>query len=72
MKEAGVEHISEENLKPEDIILQIRQEVYLMGANDVEMTDFNNILGKLQRGECSAEEAIEAARAIQMRKMDYH
>lgn len=57
---------------PEDVIMMIRQEVYMMGANDYEIPALDRLLEELRKGKITPEEAIKQARAIQARKQDYH
>lgn len=57
---------------PEDVIMMIRQEVYMMGANDYEIPELDRLLEKLRKGEIKPKDALAQARAIQARKQDYH
>lgn len=66
-KEQG---ISIEDAKME--IEVIRQEIYMKGANDSEFNQINDILKKMEKGECLPERAVEAARKISDSKMEYH
>lgn len=72
------EHGSPEKRSPinleaaESEIAAIRQDIYMMGANDTEMSDLAAILESLRNGTYSPEEAIQKARGISDRKMDYH
>jgi hypothetical protein len=53
-------------------IAMIRQDIYMMGANDTEMSDLDAIVASLRDGTYSPEEALRKARKIGDRKMDYH
>ncbi|MBI5465834.1 MAG: hypothetical protein HY974_00925 [Candidatus Kerfeldbacteria bacterium] len=57
---------------PEDTIMAIRQEVYMMGANDYEIPALDDIIKSLRNGTLSAEEAVQQAMDIKARKQDYH
>ncbi|MDP2643042.1 MAG: hypothetical protein Q8P62_04335 [Candidatus Peregrinibacteria bacterium] len=53
-------------------IMQIRQDVYMMGGNDAKIPQIDFILRKLQAGEITPEDARLQAGKIQDSKMDYH
>ena len=54
------------------LIAHIKQTVAVMGANDSEIPELDSILEDLHARTCAPEEAIQKARAIESRKMDYH
>lgn len=56
----------------EQRILQIRQEIYLMGANSSEFSDIDFILQRLHAGDITPEDAIIEAEKIESSKTDYH
>lgn len=53
-------------------IRTILHEVQLMGANDSEPFEINQILDYLRKKQLTPEEALKKARSIQFRKQDYH
>jgi len=57
---------------PEEIILAIRDEVFLMGFNDIEKSQFENILEKLRLGKLTPDKAVAEAKKIELSKQDYH
>ncbi len=50
----------------------MRQEIYMIGANDSEFSEIATILKALKDGTYSPEKAIEETRKIYEKKMDYH
>lgn len=50
----------------------IRQNVALMGANDIEMSELEKILDLLDKDEIDPEEALRQAIIIENRKQNYH
>ncbi|MEX2054216.1 MAG: hypothetical protein WD883_03235 [Candidatus Colwellbacteria bacterium] len=54
------------------VIEAIRNEMMQGGAVDVENSSLDEIISKLQKGELTPEQAIEAARFIQANRQDYH
>jgi len=50
----------------------IRQEIYMMGANDAEFNELATVLKAMESGTCLPEQAVEEARKIRDKKMDYH
>ncbi len=56
----------------ESKIAAVRQDIYMAGANDTEMSDLAAILESLRNGTCSPEEAVKKTQDISDRKMDYH
>lgn len=50
----------------------LRQEVYMMGANDYEIPAIDELIQKLEKGECTPEEALSQAESIKSKKADYH
>lgn len=50
----------------------IRQQIYMLGANDVEFSQLNVILDSFKKGEISGDEAIIKAQTILNSKQDYH
>jgi hypothetical protein len=54
------------------VIEEIRSEISVMGGNDSEFDELNNILAQLENGSYSPERAVEEARKIRDRKADYH
>lgn len=71
MMEAA-EHPQENVASAEAKVRQIMQEVYMMGANDHELSSLQEILGQLKDGELLPDVAVERARKISERKEDYH
>jgi hypothetical protein len=68
-----------ENLNPinniesaKNEIEAIRQEIYMMGANDYEIPAIDKLIERLERNECSPEEALKKALTIKGGKADYH
>ncbi|MFH1111760.1 MAG: hypothetical protein V1712_01680 [Patescibacteria group bacterium] len=59
-------------ITPEEEIMAIQQEIYMMGANDSEFSVIKGILERLRNKEISAEEAIAQANQIKNNKQDYH
>lgn len=57
---------------PLDIIAMIRQEIAVMGFNDSEFYDLDQIVSEYESGAITAEEAISRAQAIKAAKQDYH
>lgn len=53
-------------------ILAIREQCFLMGANDAEKTKFDEIIALMEKGEFSEAEALEEAHKILSSKNDYH
>lgn len=53
-------------------ILAIREQCFLMGANDSEKTKFDEILSLMEKGEFTEEKALEEANIIFSFKNDYH
>ncbi len=61
--------------QPQDPILIIeglRQQMYMMGANDSENSQVNAIIDMYKRGEIEGQEAIEKVNGILNSKQDYH
>lgn len=52
--------------------MAIRQEAYMMGANDYEIPALDGIIEKLEKRELSSEDALKEAQTIIGRKADYH
>ena len=50
----------------------VRQEVYLMGANDSEIPEIDEIIERFNKGEIGREEALAQVSSIKNRKQDYH
>lgn len=61
-----------EKQKARDAILDMRQEIDMMGGNDYELPEIGRILGCLERGEYTPTEAVEMVYKIKKRKGDYH
>ena len=53
-------------------IAEIEARVMLLGANDSEHAEFENIRKALESGRLTSEEAVEMAQAIWNRKQAYH
>ncbi|PIZ75495.1 hypothetical protein COY05_03990 [Candidatus Peregrinibacteria bacterium CG_4_10_14_0_2_um_filter_38_24] len=53
-------------------IMELRQNIYLMGGNDAEIPLLDALIQRLRAGEITPEEAITQAHKIQDSKMDYH
>ena len=53
-------------------IMEIRQRVAVMGANDSEFWSLDQVLEKLDKGELIPETAVEEANSILDGKQDYH
>lgn len=53
-------------------LMEIRQEIYAMGANDSKFFLIGEIVEKLQKGKMKPEDAVEEAEAILNGKQDYH
>lgn len=50
----------------------IRREISVMGGNDSEFGELDNVLERLNNGTYSPERALAEARKIRDQKMDYH
>ena len=50
----------------------IRQQIYMMGANDSENNKINEIINSMKLGEISGEEAVREVNLILESKQDYH
>ena len=70
--EGNIETKSDQVKKAKMEILAIQGEVSLMGANDYEIPALNNIIERLEKGECSPAEALKEAYQIRSSKQDYH
>lgn len=55
-----------------DEVRFIRQNVYLMGANDAEISDINALIELEEKGEIEPVEVLEKAKKILASKQDYH
>jgi hypothetical protein len=64
--------INEKSKDPIIIIEGLRQQIYMMGANDSENSQVNAIVDMYKRGEIEGEEAIQKVTAILNNKQDYH
>ncbi len=67
--------MSQEGIKvsdPQSEILSIKEQVFLMGANDSEGSKFDEILRQLQDKEITEEQAVGEAYKILYSKQDYH
>lgn len=53
-------------------IEQIRAEISVLGANDSEFSDLNNIIDQLDQQNITPQEAIQQAQAVRDSKQDYH
>lgn len=53
-------------------IMAIRQEVYMMGANDFEFSAIDEIVKNLESEEISPQEAVSRVYKIKEGKSDYH
>jgi hypothetical protein len=63
------------NISPAEAEAEIRlkmQEAHVLGANDYELSALNELVEKLQKGECSSLQAMDEAQKIMDRKTDYH
>ncbi len=56
----------------EQKILQIRQNIAMMGGNDAEFSQLNDIHQSLRKGRITPEDALLEAEKIEASKMDYH
>jgi len=54
------------------VILELRQRMAVMGANDSEFWTVDEILKKLDSGEIEPDQAVRDAHAILEGKQDYH
>lgn len=54
------------------IIEGLRQQIYMMGANDSENTQINVIIEKYKTGEIEGVEAIQCVTELLNSKQDYH
>ena len=54
------------------IINHLRQQIYMMGANDSENNKINEIIKKMESGEITGEEAVKEVALILESKQDYH
>lgn len=54
------------------IIEGLRQQIYMMGANDVENSQIDLIISRYKKGDISAEESIQQVTEILNNKQDYH
>ncbi len=55
-----------------DEIMFIRQQVYLMAANDSELPEINRILEELEANKIDPNDAVEKVYQIKNSKQDYH
>jgi len=69
MNKAKFETLAENS---EAVILNIRQQIMAMGANDSEFYEIDKILNQLHEKKISDAEAIDQAMKIQEGKLDYH
>jgi len=53
-------------------VMFIRQNIYMLGANDSEFSDIDKILKDLEDGAIEPEEAVRQAWVIENSKQDYH
>ncbi len=72
-----MEKENELNQNPENINVEmeieiIRQQIAVMGANDYEFDELDNIKKLWQKKEISGKEAVARARAVLNNKQDYH
>lgn len=61
--------------QPQDpifIIEGLRQQIYMLGANDSENSQINLIIEMYKKSEITGEEAIQKVNAIVHSKQDYH
>jgi polyhydroxyalkanoate synthesis regulator phasin len=61
--------------QPQDpifIIEGLRQQIYMLGANDSENSQINVIIEMYKKGEVTGEEAIQRVNQILHSKQDYH
>lgn len=50
----------------------LRQEIYMLGANDSEFSSIDSILAELESGNISPQDAIDQVTAIKEQKQSYH
>lgn len=50
----------------------LRQEIYMLGANDSEFSSIDSILSELESGSKSPQDAIDQVTAIKDQKQSYH
>ncbi|MES2471128.1 MAG: hypothetical protein V4526_02775 [Patescibacteria group bacterium] len=53
------------------ILNALRNDVYLLGANDKEIPDIDMVIANYRKDKISAEDAIRAVQEVQSRKMEY-
>lgn len=53
-------------------IMSIRDRIAAMGANDSEFNRIDEVVARLNGGECSPDEAVKVVREIESCKQDYH
>ena len=53
-------------------ILELRQQIAAMGANDSEFYNVDQLIGQLNRGEIEPAQALKEVRGILNGKQDYH
>ena len=53
-------------------IMLIRQQIAIMGGNDYEIPTLDNLILRLQKGECSPADALKEAQSMLNKKQDYH
>lgn len=54
------------------IIEGLRQQIYMMGANDVEFGQIDSILNSFKNGDISGDEAAAKAQTVLDGKQNYH
>lgn len=64
--------IPQKTSKEEMEILSIRDQLWAMGGNNIELWAIQKILGSLRRGDIAAVVALERARRILSSVQDYH
>ena len=50
----------------------LRQDIYMLGANDSEFSFIESILVELETGDISPQNAVDQVMAIKERKQSYH
>ena len=69
-----VEELKFNNSKDNAIayIRAIITELGILGANNYEISTLNELIERLEKGECTPEDAQREAEEIKQRKQDYH
>lgn len=75
MKNLNERPINEPERSRQEIMEEVRyvrQNVYLMGANDAEIREIDAVIGLEEKGEIEPLEALSRAEKILAGKQDYH